>query len=52
VNHEETILQAALVVFSEKGFAASRTKEIASTAGISEATMFKYFLVNSDYWMV
>ena len=43
VDREEEILEAALRVFSKKGFDGSRTKEIADEAGLSEATIFKYF---------
>jgi Transcriptional regulator len=42
-ERQEEILQAALRVFSRKGFDASRTKEIAKEAGISEALLFKHF---------
>jgi AcrR family transcriptional regulator len=37
------ILEAALKVFSEKGFNASRTRDIAQAAGVSEGTIFNYF---------
>ncbi len=37
------ILDAAVRVFSKKGYDGSRTKEIAKEAGISEATLFKHF---------
>jgi AcrR family transcriptional regulator len=42
------ILEAAVKVFSEKGFSASTTKEIAREAGISEGTIFKYFHTKKD----
>jgi AcrR family transcriptional regulator len=37
------LLEAALRVFNRKGYDASRTREIASEAGVSEATLFKHF---------
>jgi AcrR family transcriptional regulator len=42
-QRKQEILEAALNVFSKKGFDGSRTKEIATEAGVSEATVFKYF---------
>ena len=37
------ILEAAAQVFAEKGFHRATTREIASTAGISEGTIYNYF---------
>ena len=37
------ILDAAVVLFSEKGFQAVRTKEIAEKAGVNEVTLFRCF---------
>jgi AcrR family transcriptional regulator len=37
------ILDAAALVFAEKGFHRATTREIASTAGISEGTIYNYF---------
>lgn len=37
------ILDAAAQVFAEKGFHRATTREIASTAGISEGTIYNYF---------
>jgi len=45
---EEKILQAAIKVFSEKGFSASTTSEIAKNAGIAEGTIFRYFKTKKD----
>ena len=42
-QRRQEILEAALKIFSKKGFDGSRTKEIATEAGVSEATIFKYF---------
>jgi len=37
------IIEAALTLFSQKGFRGTTTKEIAQAAGCSEATLFKHF---------
>ncbi len=42
------ILDAAARVFSEKGFHRATTKEIASTAGVSEGTIYNYFDNKAD----
>jgi AcrR family transcriptional regulator len=39
----EEILDAALVVFTEKGFAGTRLEEVARAAGISKGTLYLYF---------
>lgn len=46
LKHEDRraqIVDAALNLFSEKGFSGTRTKEIARAAGISEALIFRHF---------
>ncbi|GAB4294879.1 MAG: TetR/AcrR family transcriptional regulator [Desulfuromonadia bacterium] len=40
----EAILDAALTLFSTKGFASSTTKEIAARAGVAEVTLFRHFV--------
>ena len=42
-ERREQICQIAMRLFSEKGFSGTTTKEIANSAGISEATVFKHF---------
>ena len=42
----DRILAGALQVVREKGVVAATTKEIARAAGISEALVFKYFLLD------
>jgi len=37
------LLQAALELFVEKGFAATRSEEVAARAGVSKGTLFLYF---------
>ncbi len=42
-NTDEKIIEAAKVLFSTKGYAATTTKDISSSAGISEVTLFRHF---------
>ena len=37
------LLDAALDLFVEKGFAATRSEEVAARAGVSKGTLFLYF---------
>ena len=37
------LLEAALALFVEKGFAATRVEEVAARAGVSKGTLFLYF---------
>lgn len=45
---EKKILEAAIGIFSEKGFSASTTSEIAKSAGIAEGTIFRYYKTKKD----
>lgn len=40
---EQRIIEAAIKVFSEKGFAGASTREIADSAGVNEVTLFRRF---------
>ena len=40
---KEKILEAALALFSKKGFLGAATKDIASEAGVAEVTLFRHF---------
>lgn len=42
------LLDAALAVFVEKGFAAARAEEIAARAGVSKGTLYLYFDSKED----
>lgn len=42
------ILEAAMKVFSEKGFQGSRTSEIAKEAEVAEGTIFRYYKTKKD----
>jgi AcrR family transcriptional regulator len=43
-----SILQAAIDIFSEKGFSAAATSEIAQKAGVAEGTIFRYYKTKKD----
>ena len=43
ITTEELILNAAMKVFTRKGFAAARTEDIAREAGINRALLHYYF---------
>jgi AcrR family transcriptional regulator len=42
------ILQAAVEIFSEKGYAATSTSEIAQKAGVAEGTIFRHYKTKKD----
>ncbi|KWX75266.1 TetR family transcriptional regulator [Paenibacillus riograndensis] len=42
------ILQAGIEIFSEKGYAAAATSEIAQRAGVAEGTIFRYYKTKKD----
>ena len=44
----EQVLDAAAVVFADKGFDRATTKEIAQVAGVSEGTIYNYFTNKFD----
>jgi len=47
-DKEKRILEAAVNVFSQKGFGAATTSEIAKQAGVAEGTIFRYFKTKKD----
>jgi TetR/AcrR family fatty acid metabolism transcriptional regulator len=47
-NKHQKILQAAIKVFSEKGFYNSRVSEIAKEASVADATIYLYFKNKDD----
>ncbi|MFD1174716.1 TetR/AcrR family transcriptional regulator [Paenibacillus puldeungensis] len=42
------ILEAAVEIFSEKGYAATSTSEIAQKAGVAEGTIFRHYKTKKD----
>ncbi|SHH22801.1 TetR/AcrR family transcriptional regulator [Tepidibacter thalassicus] len=47
-NTQEKIFNAALKVFSEKGFSGATTSEISKEAGVAEGTIFRYYKTKKD----
>lgn len=45
---EQRIIESAIKIFSEKGFSAATTSEIAKDAGVAEGTIFRYFKTKKD----
>ena len=45
---QRAIVKAAAELFSEKGYAATSTKEIAQKAGVAEGTIFKHYPTKKD----
>jgi AcrR family transcriptional regulator len=45
---QQKILAAAIDTFSEKGFAASSTSEIAKKAGVAEGTIFRHYKTKKE----
>lgn len=45
---EKKILMSAIGVFSEKGYSAATTSEIAKKAGVAEGTIFRYYKTKKD----
>ncbi len=41
-------LEAAIILFGKKGYNGTSTLEIAKAAGVSQATVFKYFRTKED----
>lgn len=48
MSREQDILDAAIKIFSKKGYSAATTSEIAKEAGIAEGTVFRYFKTKKD----
>jgi TetR/AcrR family transcriptional regulator len=44
------LIEAAMDLFSRKGFAGTTTKEIAAAAGVSEAIIFRHFATKRDMY--
>lgn len=45
---QRRVVEAALEVFAEKGFAAASTSEIAKRAGVAEGTIFRHYKTKKD----
>jgi AcrR family transcriptional regulator len=44
----QELLEAALALFVEKGFSATRSEEVAARAGVSKGTLYRYFPSKED----
>lgn len=47
-ERRQDILEAALIVFTQKGFNGSTTAEIARAAGVAEGTIFRHFATKKE----
>jgi AcrR family transcriptional regulator len=47
-DKQTKILQAAIEIFSEKGYAATSTSEIAQKAGVAEGTIFRHYKTKKE----
>ncbi|MBN1691144.1 MAG: TetR/AcrR family transcriptional regulator [Dehalococcoidia bacterium] len=47
-NRKAQIIDIALTIFAQKGFAGTRTREIAEAAGISETLIFQHFKTKDE----
>ncbi len=45
---QRSILKSAIEIFSEKGFAAASTSEIAKKAGVAEGTIFRHYKTKKE----
>jgi AcrR family transcriptional regulator len=46
----QMLIEAALILFAQKGFRGTTTKDIARAAGCSEATLFKHFATKDELY--
>ena len=44
----EALFEAAITVFSDRGYRATRLEEVAEAAGVSKGTVYRYFLNKED----
>jgi len=51
VERRDTVLDAALVEFAEKGYAATSTEDIAARAGISQPYLFRLFGTKKELYI-
>jgi TetR/AcrR family transcriptional regulator len=50
VDRRSQLIEAAMDLFSRKGFAGTTTREIALAAGVSEAIIFRHFATKRDLY--
>ena len=49
-DRRRQLLKAAIESFAQKGFAGTKTKDIAASAGVSEAILFRHFASKEDLY--
>ncbi|MCC6315466.1 MAG: TetR/AcrR family transcriptional regulator [Thermomicrobiales bacterium] len=49
-RRREQLLEAALAIFSERGYRAASVREITRAAGVTEAVLYHYFANKVDLW--
>ncbi len=49
-DRRRQLLKAAIESFAQKGFAGTKTKDIAAAAGVSEAILFRHFASKEDLY--
>jgi len=49
-DRRQQIIEVAVLLFSQKGFRGTTTKEIALAAGVNEAIIFRHFATKSDLY--
>ena len=49
-DRRRQLLETAITLFSEKGFAGTTTREIAAAAGVTEAIIFRHFATKQDLY--
>ncbi len=49
-QRREQLIEVAIELFSRKGFNGTTTREIASSAGVTEAIIFRHFATKEDFY--
>jgi TetR/AcrR family transcriptional regulator len=50
-DRRRQLIETAMDLFSQKGFAGTTTREIAAAAGVTEAIIFRHFATKQDLYM-
>ena len=48
---QRSVIESALVLFSEKGYSQTSTSDIAKRAGVAEGTVYKQFKIKKHCYM-
>ncbi|MCU1327285.1 MAG: transcriptional regulator, TetR family, partial [Bryobacterales bacterium] len=49
-DRRRQLIETAIDLFSQKGFAGTTTREIAAAAGVTEAIIFRHFATKQDLY--